>query len=68
MKVISTAEGESTLTLTTIELVLLNNAVNESLQALPDWEYPIRVGVTKDEARTLLDQLGRLLDEIPVDS
>jgi len=48
--------------LTKHELVILNNSINESMEALEDWEYPIRVGASKHEARALLSELGRLID------
>jgi hypothetical protein len=39
------------------ELAVLANAINESLEALEDWEYPIRVGVDSDAARELLSAI-----------
>jgi len=44
------------------ELVILNNSIGESLEALEDWEYPTRVGGEKNEARELLSEIGKLID------
>ncbi len=43
------------------ELGTLNNALNEILHgpdAIEEWEFHARVGATRDEARSLLDQIG----------
>lgn len=47
--------------LTTTDLRVLGQALNEVLhgpQALEDWEFHTRMGVTRDEAKALLARLG----------
>ena len=41
------------------ELGILSNALNESLACIEDWEYPIRMGVSCEEARRLLREVSR---------
>ncbi len=43
---------------TSHEIVILNNALNEALEALPDWEFSIRMGASQKEARQLLSEIG----------
>jgi hypothetical protein len=47
--------------LTTTDLRVLTQALNEVLhgpQAIEDWEFHTRIGVTRDEAKALLTRLG----------
>jgi hypothetical protein len=49
--------------LSTDELNVLQNALNEILQgpeAIEDWEFQTRVGVSRDEATFLLDAIAGL--------
>lgn len=46
-------DGSFVLTMTRDELRIVNNSVNETLEALDDDEYSTRVGATRDEARAL---------------
>ena len=41
------------------ELLAINNALNESREWLEDWEFPIRMGVSKEEVDALLAQIPR---------
>jgi hypothetical protein len=41
------------LVLTRQELALLVGSANEALEAVEDWEFDTRLGVTKDEARRI---------------
>jgi len=46
------------------ELVLMNNALNEVLNgpdAIDESEFELRTGATPEEARDLLDKLGRVI-------
>ena len=51
------------------DLILIANAINEVLngpEAVEDWEFQTRLGVSRDEARRLLDEVQRVLgDEEP---
>ena len=39
------------------ELTALQNGLNEAIEALDEWEFPIRVGVETSEARRILRDL-----------
>ena len=46
------------------ELVALNNALNEVLNgpdAIEEWEFHLRMGITMQEGERLLEKIGRLL-------
>lgn len=51
-------------TLTKQELVLLNNALNESLELLDKVDYSTRLGATEDEIYNLLNKLNGLLEKL----
>jgi hypothetical protein len=51
--------------LTRAELLLLAGSVNEAIDAVDDWEFPIRVGAEKAEARALRSELGDLIARLP---
>jgi hypothetical protein len=40
-------------------------SVNEAIDAVEDWEFPIRVGAEKEEARALRSELGDLIARLP---
>jgi hypothetical protein len=44
------------------ELLIINNALNEVLNgpdAIEEWEFGARIGTTREEARRLLDEIGK---------
>ncbi|MGB6056894.1 MAG: hypothetical protein WBF71_01415 [Microthrixaceae bacterium] len=43
--------------LTESELNVLRNGLSEALEALEDWEFSTRMGVERDEARRVRDDL-----------
>ena len=51
------------LELTRDEIRIIGNSINETIEQLPDWEFPIRVGATKGEADALLEALHSVLAE-----
>lgn len=53
--------------LTRAELLLLAGSVNEAIDAVEDWEFPIRVGAEKAAARALRSELGDLIARLPPD-
>jgi hypothetical protein len=57
-----TKEGFS-LTISVDELKIINNALNEVCHGIhmDDSEFRVRMGVTRQQARTLLDQLHEIL-------
>lgn len=48
--------------LSTREIILLANALNECREAVEEWEFDSRLGVRPDEAETLRRELRSLLD------
>ena len=60
MKVLSTHSGDVTLQLSREEVALLNNALNETLEALEEWELGTRLGAPREAVERLLEELGRL--------
>ena len=55
--------NELVVTITRDEVSLVNNAINEALGAVEEWEFQTRVGVTTAEARALRSTFGALLRE-----
>ncbi|HOX08345.1 MAG TPA: hypothetical protein PK280_18265 [Planctomycetota bacterium] len=43
------------------ELVIINNAINEALEALDQSEFGTRMGASVSEAQALLSQLGAMI-------
>lgn len=44
------------------EVVALNNALNESLEHLEEWEFETRMGVSRDQVRALLTVFHEVRD------
>lgn len=57
------ADDEVVVAATREELGVLAGAINEAIEAVDDWEFQTRLGVTSDEARELRSRLGELLRE-----
>jgi hypothetical protein len=57
------AEDERFVVLTISELAAFANGLNEALSAVDDWEFQTRVGITPDEAVTLIRSVQRTLQE-----
>jgi cell division septum initiation protein DivIVA len=49
------------------ELRILNNAMNETLEAVDEQEFDTRVGASTDEVSALLDDVHNLLVELPAE-
>jgi hypothetical protein len=63
MELIDASAAATVVEITADEINTLQNALNEILQgpeAIEEWEFQTRVGVTREEARELLDALARL--------
>ncbi len=43
------------------ELAVLAGAINEALEAVEEWEFDTRLGVTPEQARALRDRLNDVL-------
>ena len=62
MRVINANDTGATIELTTQELRIVVNALNEVCNgpdAIEDWEFSNRLGVGRRDAEKLLDDLGR---------
>ncbi|WP_091413529.1 hypothetical protein [Friedmanniella luteola] len=46
------------------ELALIANSLNESLEAIEDWEFQTRLGESHEAARALRSQISGLLDQL----
>lgn len=51
----------ATVRLTRKELIILSNAINETREAVEEWEFSTRVGARLAEAEELLERLSALL-------
>lgn len=60
-----TPENEDTiftLDLSARDLMTLHGGLREALEALDDWDFPIRMGVTAEEARSLMTRLRAIVE------
>lgn len=64
MDVISVAGKQAQLTLGENELLILNSALNEICNGISVPEFETRIGASKEEACTLLSQIGCILDNM----
>jgi hypothetical protein len=64
MKIISTTTEVATVHLTRHELVILANAIHETLLELEDWEFHTRTGTHPAEAEALRKEISDLLDSL----
>lgn len=55
------------LSVTRAELYLIAGGINESLEAVEDWEFSTRLGVDKAAARQLASELGHLIGRLLTD-
>ena len=61
MKILETGARESVLLLQKSELLMILNALNETLESLEDWEVPIRVGAETGEVEKFHRELHVVL-------
>jgi len=64
MKAKSTTRGKFLLDVSRSELILLNNALNEVCNGvhISDSEFSTRLGASRNQARRLLQDIGRALE------
>ena len=55
---------DATVELTQFELGVLNNALNETLEALDTEEFETRVGASPQQVQTLLQEFGAVLERM----
>jgi hypothetical protein len=58
---------EIALYLTPAELLLLAGSVNEAIEAVDDWEFPIRLGASVAEATALHKELRDVIARLPLE-
>lgn len=63
MELLSKNHDGATLKLTTAELVILNNALNEVLNGMETEEFNVRIGTQMEEAERLLKAVGSILED-----
>jgi len=61
MRIVKQDGTETVLAFNMDELALLGNALNESLEAIEEWEFTTRMGATRAEVESLLAALSNLL-------
>ncbi|MGN8246301.1 hypothetical protein ACTHAM_003440 [Cellulomonas soli] len=55
------ADDELVIATTRDELITLAGAINEALEAVDEWEFDTRLGVTPDQAKALRDRINDVL-------
>jgi hypothetical protein len=60
MEILEEQEKGILVRLTADDVVALNNALNESLEHLEEWEFETRMGVTKSEVQALLNTFSKI--------
>jgi len=58
MRVVDTSGDSIVIDLSKAELGFLCNAINESLEAVEDWEFQIRTGESREFAMAFMAQLS----------
>lgn len=64
MELRRTDQQRVNLELTDAELSTLRNGLNEALEALEDWEFGTRMGVEREEARRVRDELREAVERL----
>jgi len=62
MKTIAVNREQAKVELTSIDLLIVNNALNEVCNALDTTEFSTRMGASLNEAQTLLREVADLLN------
>ncbi|WP_131821935.1 hypothetical protein [Mycobacteroides chelonae] len=58
----SVADDEIILGVTREELAILAGGIRESLEEIEEWEFHTRMGITRDEAKSLRDKIRIILE------
>lgn len=65
MKALSATTKMATITISKDELAFLCNTINESLEALEDWEFSTRTGMSRNQALDIHAAIGEILNKMP---
>lgn len=60
MKTVEVGKECVTISFTKDEIGFIGNAINETFEALDDWEFPIRTGTSIAEAQAIQQEIVRL--------
>jgi hypothetical protein len=61
----SNGDADLTITLSADQLAFIINAINETLEAVEDWEFETRTGKSRAEAKAINARLRQILDVVP---
>ena len=64
MKVVSITREKATVVLSEGELAFLGSAINETLEAVEEWEFQTRTGETQKHAMEVRAQLSKILSDM----
>jgi hypothetical protein len=64
MKEIEVNSSGAVLSLTVIELVFLNNCINETFEAVEDWELQTRTAASPAELKRLFEEIRLTLEKV----
>jgi hypothetical protein len=64
MRIVSTTSEEATITISFEDLTFLQNAMNETLEALDDRQLRLRTGETRARGRALIQEIKGICDAI----
>jgi hypothetical protein len=64
MKEIEVNSSGAVMSLTVIELVFLNNCINETFEAVEEWELQTRTAVSPAELKRLFEEIRQTLDKV----
>ena len=64
MEVTNITKNNATITVSIDELVFLSNAINETLEAVEEWEFQTRTGETRKQAMEIHAQLREILRKV----
>jgi hypothetical protein len=64
MKAVSTTSSNATIVVSREDLGFLQNAINETMEALDDRELRIRTGETPERAQALIDEIKAICKAI----
>jgi hypothetical protein len=64
MKIVDLGKDQVTIQFSKDELGFIGNAMNETFEALDDWEFPVRTGTSLVEARSIQEKIIKAFREM----
>jgi|GEM_PF-5105659 len=65
MTVLQIKGQHAVLEVSLVDLVIINNAISEAIHLLSIGDFHPRIGGSVEEAKTLRDNIGRVIDQMP---